>query len=137
MYLSNNNLSQDNLVSFPETEPLRLTRLFDGFGKLYYRGVYLCDTGENTDLMIPDGLYHLVWTYSPKFKAFRYMIDGVPGRSRILIHEGNYPMKDSKGCVLVGIRKGVVLQYSVITLERLNFNIKSIEIPYIDIKTIY
>lgn len=123
-------------VIFPETEPLRLVRFKDGFGKMFYRGVYLCDTGENVDKIIPDGTYRLSWTYSPKFKAFRYMISDVPNRTRILIHEGNYPAKDSLGCVLVGVRKDNVLQYSSITLQRLNYNISCIEIPYIEITTI-
>lgn len=132
-------MSESNcgLVTFSDVEPLRLYRYPDGFGKLYYRGIFLCDTGENNDLKIPPGEYHLGWTYSPKFKAFRYEVLDVPGRSRILIHEGNYPLKDSKGCILVGVRAQNVLQYSVITLQRINLNIRSIEIPYINIREVY
>lgn len=91
----------------------------DSFGEMYYRGVYLCDTLENPDYIIKTGVYNLVYTYSPRFKRFLYEIKGVVGRSRLLIHSGNY-MNDSKGCVLVGVRKSMVLQYSVITLNRVN-----------------
>lgn len=122
-------------IVFSELEPLRVVRNKDGFGTMYYRGVYLCDTLENPEFIIADGLYPIKWTYSPKFNAFRFEIGDVPGRSRLLIHEGNY-IKDSKGCLLVGVRADKVLQYSVITLQRINRVIHEIELPYIDLKTI-
>lgn len=122
-------------IVFSELEPIYVNRQKDGFGSMYYRGVYLCDTLENPDYIIPDGEYSLKWSYSPKFKGFRYEIGEVPGRSRILIHEGNY-IKDSKGCLLVGVRAGSVLQYSVVTLHRINRNIHDIVIPFISLKTV-
>lgn len=123
-------------VVFSEVEPIRLFRGLDGFGTLYYRGVYLCDTLENNQFLIKPGCYPLKWTYSPKFKAFRFEVGDVPGRSRLLIHEGNY-VGDSKGCILVGVRADKVLQYSVITLRRINRVIHDISIPLIEIRNNY
>lgn len=122
-------------VVFDELEPLRLHRFKDGHGNLYYRGIYLCDTLENPEYFITPGIYPIKWTYSPKFKNFRFEIGDVPGRTRLLIHEGNY-IHDSKGCVLVGVRSGAVLQYSVITLQRINRIIHDIQLPYIEIRNI-
>lgn len=123
-------------IVFSEIEPIKLVRQFDGFGTLYYRGVYLCDTLENNEFLIKPGCYPLKWTYSPKFKAFRFEVGDVPGRTRLLIHEGNY-VGDSKGCVLVGVRAGSVLHYSVVTLRRINRVIHDISIPLIEISNNY
>lgn len=123
-------------IVFSEVEPIKLFRNSDGFGSLHYRGVYLCDTLENNEFLIKPGTYPLKWTYSPKFKAFRFEVGDVPGRSRLLIHEGNY-VGDSKGCILVGVRADKVLQYSVITLRRINRIIHDIQIPLIEIIPYY
>lgn len=100
-------------------------------GKLYVDGVYVCDTLEDTDrglyqgmgeawlrekkvpgqTAIPFGRYRVTLKVkSPKYskrKAYE-KIDGylprlleVPGYQGVLIHIGNYP-QDTEGCILVG-----------------------------------
>ena len=100
-------------------------------GKLYVDGAYVCDTLEDTDrglyqgmgetwlrekkvpgqTAIPFGRYRVTLkVQSPKYskrKAYE-KIDGylprlleVPGYQGVLIHIGNYP-KDTEGCILVG-----------------------------------
>lgn len=51
---------------------------------------------------IPTGTYNVLRYNSPKFGKTFHVI-GVPNRSEILIHKGNYN-KDTQGCILVGIR---------------------------------
>lgn len=95
-------------------------------GKLYVDGVYFCDTLEDKDrglddsmpleeivkkkkygqTAIPYGKYRVLITYSPKYKKFMPLIDGVKGFSGIRIHSGNTD-KDTLGCLLVGKNKEV------------------------------
>lgn len=105
----------------------------DNFGKLYYRGVFLADTLENPLYRFPSGFYGLNYTWSPKFNGYRFEITGIPGRSRILLHEGNLE-KHSTGCVLVGVRKDKVLQYSVLTLQHVNIVLNDCSITKIFVK---
>ena len=100
-------------------------------GKLYVNGKYLCDTLEDTDrnlyqgmgeewirenkvygeTAIPFGRYRITMKvqsqkYSKrkqydKIKGFLPRLLEVPGYQGVLIHIGNYP-KDTDGCVLVG-----------------------------------
>lgn len=49
---------------------------------------------------IPAGEYLLKWHESPKY-GMCYEVTAVEGRTRILIHAGNYP-KDTLGCILLG-----------------------------------
>lgn len=49
---------------------------------------------------IPVGVYRCAYYSSPKF-GWTYLVDGVPGRSGILIHPGN-SHEDTRGCILVG-----------------------------------
>lgn len=58
---------------------------------------------------IPAGEFDVRWTLSPRLRKFTYEILGVPGRSGIRIHEGNFAgdasrgwNADSLGCPLVG-----------------------------------
>lgn len=73
-------------------------------GKLYkvVRGqeLFLCNTLENADYIIPAAKYTMVVTESPKFKRFMPLICQVPGRIGIRIHRGSRP-EHSKGCILV------------------------------------
>ena len=68
---------------------------------------------------IPPGLYSVRIAPSPKFEAiaehdawFKLYADhiphlmGIPNRSNILIHPGNYP-DQTNGCILVGNSKGI------------------------------
>ncbi len=50
---------------------------------------------------IPAGKYECEKIISPKFGRCIHIKD-VPGRTHILIHKGNAPLKDSTGCILVG-----------------------------------
>lgn len=55
---------------------------------------------KNSISCIPEGEYQVVKRTSPKFGRHFHIL-GVPGRSYILIHQGNYH-SDIRGCVLVG-----------------------------------
>lgn len=76
-------------------------------GRLSVEGVFECyslepklgDYGENCAM--PPGTYPVQIRYSPKFQKMLAHIDGVPGRSAIEIHDGNF-VTDTEGCVLVG-----------------------------------
>lgn len=73
-------------------------------GKLYKvirdQELFLCNTLENADYIIPTGTYPLVVTESPKFKRLMPLVCQVPGRSGIRIHRGSRP-EHSTGCILV------------------------------------
>jgi len=109
---------------------LRLTRIArrDTYtiGKLYINGQYFCDTLEDKDrglkqgmplwdiqrmkviheTAIPSGTYRVIVNMSPKFGRLLPRLEGVPGFEGILIHRGNTD-KDSSGCILVGENKAV------------------------------
>lgn len=120
---------------FHGLEPLLLVRSSDSIGSLYFRDIFICDTLEHPNYLIDEGFYKLRLTYSPKFKSDRYEIFDVPGRSRLLIHEGCY-IKDSKGCVLVGVANANnTLSYSQITLKRVMRIIKDCSILFIKISS--
>lgn len=38
---------------------------------------------------IPEGLYRVAWTWSPRFRRFMYLVDGVVGRNGIRKHPAN------------------------------------------------
>lgn len=80
-------------------------------GKVYINGQYFCDSLEDADrgltsdmtlaeilkkkvygeTAIPTGTYNVSWTYSPKFRRFMPLIEGVKGFEGIRIHSGNLP----------------------------------------------
>lgn len=68
----------------------------------------LCDTLENTAYLIPELIYPVHVTHSPKFGRLLPLINHVPGRDGIRIHAGNQS-SDSQGCVLVGHAQGTRL----------------------------
>lgn len=83
------------------------------FGVLYLRGgnhrpVYTLelpwkDNARNVS-RIPPGEYRCVphgWSGGTKFKK-TWRLEGVPGRTAILIHAGN-TTQDTDGCILVGL----------------------------------
>lgn len=79
-------------------------------GELHIDGRMLCHTMEpprpedapkGRAQCIPCGTYKVVLYPSAKFRGMRPILLDVPGRSGILIHEGNFP-KDTTGCILVG-----------------------------------
>lgn len=95
-------------------------------GKLYIDGVYFCDTLEDKDrglyqgmllndikrikvmhqTAIPTGTYKVIVNTSPKFKRNLPRLLNVPGYDGVLIHRGNTD-RDTSGCILVGENKQV------------------------------
>lgn len=61
---------------------------------------------------IPEGVYTVKWTKSPRLKKFTYEILGVPKRAGIRIHGGNFAgrvpqyITHSLGCPLLGYKVG-------------------------------
>lgn len=88
-------------------------------GELYANGTIQCYTIELPWLnnqprvsCIPEGRYPLKKRYSPKF-GDHLLVDGVAGRSGILIHPANNALKELKGCIapvsrLSGEGKGIL-----------------------------
>ena len=67
---------------------------------------------------IPEGKYKIVMSPSAKFgKNMPYLID-VPQFEGIMIHPGN-TVKDTMGCILVGVKSGTGLLVSRITFEKI------------------
>lgn len=92
-------------------------------GRMYIDSKFFCHTLEpprtGQHPCIPEGRYKVEMYPSGKFHALRPILLNVPGRSGILIHEGNFP-RDTKGCILVGKNERVgSLSYSVNTLSEL------------------
>lgn len=52
---------------------------------------------------IPGGMYKMILEYSPKFGRNLWELIGVPGRSEVKIHAGNYTSQ-IEGCILTGTR---------------------------------
>ena len=77
-------------------------------GTLSFCGVPICFTLENAAKAIPAGYYSVVNSRSPKFKRELALIYSahVPASRGIRIHVGN-SLKDSSGCVLVGMGRDV------------------------------
>ena len=91
----------------------------DTVGDLYIDGVRFCFTLEDQireqpgvpvaqwkvagATAIPQGHYHVLWTYSNRFKHNTLQVMDVPGFSGIRIHSGNTGA-DTEGCLLVGYK---------------------------------
>lgn len=73
-------------------------------GSLYINGAFICYTLENAAKTIPCGMYTVQNSKSPKFKRELPLLYNaqVPASRGIRIHRGN-TVKDSQGCVLVGM----------------------------------
>lgn len=98
---------------------LKLNRIFLGssatIGELLVNDKYLCDTLEDRvrpegekvygETAIPEGMYEVKLTHSPRFKKILPEILNVPNFSGIRIHTGN-SSKDTEGCILVGTWDG-------------------------------
>lgn len=98
---------------------LTLNRIFLGssatIGELLINDKHLCDTLEDRvrpegekvygKTAIPEGMYEVKLTHSPRFKKILPEILNVPNFSGIRIHTGN-SSKDTEGCILVGTWDG-------------------------------
>lgn len=91
----------DEQTNIYVTRFLQNGKTLNGKLQLYYRvNPVMYNTVENTDFIIPDGIYEVQNTYSVKFGKTLPLICDVPGRAGIRIHEGYYH-NNSKGCILV------------------------------------
>lgn len=92
---------------------------------------------ENEKLFIPAGIYKLEWHVSPHLgNATVPMLIGVPGRSEILLHWGNFEAC-SEGCILCGtVRDGNDIDFTQETCKELfaKINAVGIENCQIEIK---
>lgn len=79
-------------------------------GRLFLGGTFICFTLENAAKAIPAGLYKVENSKSPKFKRELPMLynAAVPAKRGIRIHVGN-SVKDSDGCILVGMEQNYAL----------------------------
>lgn len=78
-------------------------------GCLFLNDTFICYTLENAAKAIPTGGYNIENSKSPKFKRELPLLysKAVPASRGIRIRVGNDAIKDSNGCVLVGMgRKG-------------------------------
>ena len=98
---------------------LKLNRIFLGssatIGELYVDGEHMADTLEDRvrpegekvygKTAIPEGVYEIILSYSPRFKKILPEILNVPNFTGIRIHCGN-SSANSSGCILVGTWDG-------------------------------
>lgn len=74
-------------------------------GKLFLNGAFICYTLENSTKTIPEGVYSIQNSYSPKFKRELPLIFNattVKSSRGVRFHRGN-SYKDSSACVLCGM----------------------------------
>lgn len=96
-------------------------------GMLRMNRDYLCDTLEDPDnnnekgiSCIPEGEYLCVPHNGVKYKNV-WRLEGVPNREAILIHSGN-TIKDTRGCILVGRKRGVLNGLPAVLESKLALN---------------
>ena len=65
--------------------------------------VFICNTLENKQYLIPQGKYPVSTTFSPKFKRNLPLLSNVKNWSGIRVHRGTKP-QHSRGCILVNDR---------------------------------
>lgn len=91
---------------------------------------------------IPDGTYLLKRVKSAKFGDCLHVV-GVPGRSGILIHPGNDPHVDSRGCILPGLSVTAIgaatdsRRAMALLMDRYNYLSSRSTYVYITIKSLY
>ena len=90
---------------------------------------FVYPTLENRDFLIPEGRYPLNKTYSPKFKKLLPIVEEVPEREGIRIHQGTRP-EHSQGCILVSAE---ALQNICIFIDKCNY--RDYEELYLEIKS--
>lgn len=86
-------------------------------GRLMIGNVFFCHTLEpqqgevgSSKGCIPEGIYKMSISWSPKFKKMLPVLFDVPNFDGIRIHSGNTPL-DTAGCILLGdnLKVGCVL----------------------------
>jgi hypothetical protein len=87
---------------------------------------------------IPEGRYELKKRYSPKFKD-HLLVQGVPGRSLVLLHPANDALKELKGCIapvssLDGAGKGSHSRKAFKKLLQLVYKALELETVYLTIQ---
>ena len=110
---------------------LQLKRLIESdkstIGKLTINNDNSYDTIElpKSDVRrIPNGLYDMILSYSPKFNCMRWLID-VPNREGIRIHSAN-KASELEGCVALGTYDPNTIDYisnSRITLDKFEISL--------------
>jgi len=93
----------------------------------------LCDTIENLDYLIPELIYPVHVSHSPKFRRLLPIINNVPGRSGIRMHVGN-EARDSQGCVLLGNANGKRLLNSRVVEKMVTKLLLSIDVSREEIR---
>jgi hypothetical protein len=88
---------------------------------------------------IPEGRYELKKRYSPKFKD-HLLVQGVPGRSLVLLHPANDALKELKGCIapvssLDGAGKGSNSRKAFKELLQLVYEAFKVETVYLIIQS--
>ena len=117
---------------------IELQRLYqDGWtdGLIFIKGIMLCRSielrwanNERNVSCVPEGVYPMAIIQHPKFGEC-LQINGVKGRSGILVHVANDAQKELRGCIapvfsLSGNGKG---QYSRLALTYIIENLKNSE----------
>lgn len=74
----------------------------------------------DVDSRIPEGHYDCIPYSGNKFQNV-YLVEGVPNRSAILIHWGNFE-KDTDGCILLGLHAGTLVAEPAVTYSRKAFD---------------
>lgn len=97
-------------------------------GKVYIDGVFFGYSLENDSYKIPVGNYNAGLQYSQKFGKKLLFLD-VPGRSGILIHNGN-TKDDTRGCIIVASdREGETIKNGLAdVLAKIAENQKNIDV---------
>lgn len=84
--------------------------------KKFYTGELPWRENKSGISCLPDGIYECVWTYSPRFQRFMYVVEEpFPHRDGIRIHSANLFGDKSKGlrcevqgCIALGTRLGFI-----------------------------
>lgn len=99
--MKNSQLETYGLLRFQQSEKGTL-------GRILYRNMQICCTlelpwkGNQHDIScIPEGKYKCISYTSPKNGREVWMLQNVPGRSNIEIHNGSF-LTDTEGCIIVG-----------------------------------
>ena len=91
----------------------------------FYSGEKPWRDNKNNISCIPEGIYPCIWTYSPKFKRYMYLLGEVDERNGIRIHPANL-MGDKTldfdshlhGCIALGYRLGYIEDQKALLISR-------------------